>query len=115
MLYNIYMNKIIYFKQNGKNIFVQWLLGLDVPVQARIRKVIKRMAAGNLGDCKIITPHLYETRLFFGSGYRIYYTIQNRTIVIILCGGDKKSQSKDISLAKKYLSLITGENYDQKR
>ena len=108
------MNQIIFFKYNGKSPFREWLGQLDYSVSARIRHVINRMAQGNLGDCKILTDGLYETRLFFGSGYRLYYTIQERTIIIFLCGGDKKTQPKDIALARQYLTLIQkGEPYEQ--
>ena len=100
------MNKIIYFTLNGKNPFQKWALEQDPTTRARVQRAINRMADGNLGDCKILAPYLYETRLFFGGGYRIYYTVRTGQIIIILCGGNKKSQTKDIALAKKYLAML---------
>ena len=100
------MNKIVYFSINGKSPFLDWANDLDNSIRARVFRTIVSFGRGYLGDCKIIAPHLYETRLFFGGGYRIYYTIQNGQIVIILCAGDKSSQKKDIARAKKYLSML---------
>ena len=57
---------------------------------------LDRVALGNLGDYKQLNDNIFKLRLFFGSGYRIYYTIRNNQIILLLCGGDKKTQSKDI-------------------
>lgn len=111
----IYMNKIVFFTYNGKTPTIQWLLEQDPFTAARVRRAIQKMLDGNLGDCKILAPNLYETRLFFGGGYRIYYTIQNGQIIIILCAGDKKTQKRDIASAKKYLSIVQGGNYAQEK
>ena len=91
---------------------MDWISLLDNSIRSRIYKAIWRMAAGNLADHKLIAPNLYEMRLFFGSGYRIYFTIQNGQIIIILCGGDKKTQTKDIAQAKKYMAIMQGGVYD---
>ena len=64
------------------------------------------MGQGNLGDVKTVGKNLFEMRFFFGSGYRVYYTINGETLVLLLCGGDKSTQKKDIEKAKK----IMGEN-----
>ena len=61
------------------------------------------MSEGNLGDYKILGDDLCELRLAFGSGYRIYYSIESEKIVILFVGGDKSTQSKDIDKAYKYL------------
>lgn len=106
------MKEIIFFKYNGKSPFIEWFLELDRITASRVRTAINRLAAGNFGDCKFITADLKEMRLFFGGGYRIYFTERNGKIIIILCAGDKKSQSKDITKAKKYLALL-GASYDQ--
>ena len=63
---------------------------------------IRRMASGNFGDHKAIGEGVYELRLFFGSGYRIYYALVGTKIVLLLAGGDKKSQSGDIEKAKSF-------------
>lgn len=66
------------------------------------RKFLARFARienGNFGDCKTLTQNLFEMRFSFGPGYRIYYTIQDNVIVLLLVGGDKSSQKKDIQKA----------------
>lgn len=110
------MNKVLFFTYDGKSPFKKWLLAQDPMTAARIRNTLARMEAGNRGDYKILFPGLYETRLFFGSGYRIYYTVQNGQLIIILGAGNKKTQTKDIALAKKYLSMLQeGRPYDKKK
>lgn len=61
------------------------------------------MEQGNLGDVKTVGQNLFEMRFFFGSGYRVYYTINSKTLVLLLCGGDKSTQKKDIEKAKKIM------------
>jgi putative addiction module killer protein len=61
---------------------------------------------GNFGDCKQIGKELYELRFFFGPGYRVYYTIKNKSVVILLVGGGKASQTKNIEKAKKHLNEL---------
>jgi putative addiction module killer protein len=92
----------IYTKSNGKEPFVDWLLKLDTKTQDRIMQRISRLRDGNFGDCKSI-DNIYELRFFFGSGYRVYFAKENNKIVILLCGGDKKTQNKDINKAKQLL------------
>lgn len=60
------------------------------------------MELGHLGDTKFIGEGLFELRIFFGPGYRLYFGTQGPKIVILLCGGDKSSQKKDIAKAKEY-------------
>ena len=61
-----------------------------------------RFEQGNLGDCKFVGGGVWEARLMFGSGYRIYYALDGRTLLLLLLGGDKRTQSKDIKQAQKY-------------
>lgn len=70
---------------------------------SRILARIYRFEQGNMGDHKNIAPNLFEARLFFGPGYRIYFTIRDDVIVLLLCGGDKSSQSRDIEKARQLL------------
>src|SRR5574344_348308 len=101
------MNKFdieIYRTQDGKEPFYIWYKSIkDKKTKIRIDKRIDRIIEGNFGDYKIITENLFELRLTFGSGYRIYYTIENNKIVLLLVGGEKSSQVKDIQKAKSYL------------
>jgi putative addiction module killer protein len=67
---------------------------------------LTRAVNGNLGDVKSLGGNLSEMRIFVGKGYRLYFTIKNGQVVVLLCGGDKSSQSKDIEKAKKLLSEL---------
>lgn len=73
----------------------------DKGAMTRILSRIYRMESGNLGDVKPVGENLFEARLFFGPGYRLYYTLKGQTLVLLLCGGDKSSQAKDIAKAEK--------------
>ncbi|HND84772.1 MAG TPA: type II toxin-antitoxin system RelE/ParE family toxin [Pseudobdellovibrionaceae bacterium] len=83
--------------------FDDWLDSLkDQRAVAQIQKRLIRVELGNLGDFKSVGEGVYELRIFYASGFRIYFGQQGSDIVILLCGGDKSTQSKDILLAKKY-------------
>jgi putative addiction module killer protein len=84
------------------NEFISWLKNLrDTSAKARIAKRIDRIGLGNFGDTKSIGENVSELRFSFGAGYRVYYTFKGEVVVILLCGGDKGSQSRDIEKAKK--------------
>ena len=84
--------------------FKKWFKKIrDKNVRYRIHIRLDRVARGNFGDAKQISANLFELRFFFGSGYRIYYTIQDEKIIFLLCGGDKSTQSKDIAQAQALL------------
>jgi putative addiction module killer protein len=94
---------IIYAQENGKEPFTDWLYELDdIMGRKRILTRISRLQQGNYGDCKPVGEGVSELRMFFGSGYRVYFGEQDNNIVILLHGGDKGSQSKDIEQAKNY-------------
>ncbi len=81
--------------------FLEWLLGLrDIKARAIIRARINRLELGNFGDCKSVGGGVLELRIAFGPGYRVYLGRNGKTIVVLLCGGDKGSQSKDVSNAR---------------
>ena len=81
--------------------FIEWLTGLrDIQARARIAKRIDRIAQGNLGDAKPVGDGVGELRFDFGPGYRIYYARRGNVVVMLLCGGDKDSQARDIERAK---------------
>ena len=94
----------IYRTFRGKVPFSLWLHKLDRTTQAVIDTRIARIRKGNFGDCKHLSgcQGLFELRIDFGSGYRIYYGIHKKIVVILLCGGDKRSQERDIHKAKEY-------------
>ncbi|MEC4678956.1 MAG: type II toxin-antitoxin system RelE/ParE family toxin [Nitrospirota bacterium] len=68
----------------------------------RIIQRVTRLESGNYGDYKSLKDGVFELRLSFGSGYRVYCAEDGNTIVILLCGGDKSTQEKDIEAAKAY-------------
>jgi putative addiction module killer protein len=70
------------------------------PRKQKIRICLSRVELGNFGDHHSIGDGVSELRLSYGPGYRLYYTIRERVIVILLCGGDKSSQNRDIKKAK---------------
>lgn len=69
---------------------------------------LDRLKDGNFGDCKQLDEYLYELRFNFGSGYRVYYTVKDNTIILLINGGDKKSQIKDIKTAKEIIIKLKG-------
>lgn len=100
---NIHKNLRNYATLSGKVPFLEWLNSLKDPsTRLRIRRRLDRLELGNLGDCEPVGEGVSELRLFFGSGYRIYFAEQDNEIIILLCAGDKGSQKKDIKTAKMY-------------
>lgn len=89
---------------NGKAPIIEWLDSLDNITRKRINQRILRLEDGNFGDCKKISDDISELRFTIGKGYRIYYTEINDVIVLLINGGDKSSQSKDIQKAIKLLN-----------
>lgn len=93
----------IYVTQNGKRPFIEWLESLkDKTIRYRIKERLDRVSLGNLGDHKSVGNGVSELRLKFGSGYRIYYGEDGDSIILLLSGGDKDTQSKDIKKAQQY-------------
>jgi len=94
---------VAYADKNGNEPYTQWLENVkDEKNKERIRVRIRRLESGLYGDCAPVGDGLSELRLFFGSGYRIYFGEEDGNIVILLCGGDKSSQKCDIKNAKAY-------------
>ena len=82
--------------------FRDWLESLrDRKARLRIDDRLKRLASGNAGDTKFVGDGVQELRLHFGPGYRIYYMWRDGALIILLNGGDKGSQKRDIALAKR--------------
>jgi putative addiction module killer protein len=92
-----------YLGTDGRSPFGDWLRFLkDVQVRARVRVRLNRIRMGNFGDCKSVGEGVYELRLPFGPGYRVYFGKDGPSIVLLLCGGVKKGQGRDIRKAKEY-------------
>ena len=81
--------------------FAKWIDGLfDIRAKARILVRIERLASGNAGDVEPVGEGISEMRIDYGPGYRVYYKKIGQTIIILLVGGDKRTQSRDIKTAK---------------
>lgn len=88
---------------NGSAPFEEWLLSLrDKPTQARILRRIDRLRLGNFGDCNNVGEGVFEIRVHFGPGYRVYFGLHGAEVVLLLCGGDKSTQARDIANAQRY-------------
>lgn len=82
-------------------VFREWLDALvDRRAAERIAQRIVRLQAGLLGDAKSVGDGISELRVDYGPGYRVYFTRRGQVVVILLCGGSKKSQKRDIDRAK---------------
>lgn len=90
-----------YVTETGECPFDRWFEDLDVQTQARIDVRLDRISLGNFGDYKSVGEGVYELRFFFGSGYRIYYGLVDKRIVLLLIGGSKKRQNRDIKIAQR--------------
>lgn len=92
-----------YQTESGREPVTIWLERLrDKTASAAIRVRLRRLEAGNFGDCKSVGEGVAELRIDVGAGYRAYYARHGREVVILLCGGDKRTQDSDIQTAKKY-------------
>jgi len=93
-----------YVNRSGIDAVGDWLAGLeDLKARARIAARLDRLSLGNFGDCKALREGVSELRIDWGPGYRVYYAMLGRTCVLLLCGGDKRRQSSDITKAIEYL------------
>ena len=92
----------IYQHSNGREPFTEWFESRDQKTRSRIRTRLGRLESGYFIDCKSIGEGIFESRFHFGAGYRIYFGIVDNTIILLLCGGDKSSQTRDIERAKTY-------------
>ncbi len=88
---------------NGKHPFSEWLLALsDKRIQSRILARLDRVLFGNFGDTKLVDTGVWELRLHFGPGYRVYFGLDGQVLVILLFGGDKSTQDGDIKRAREH-------------
>jgi putative addiction module killer protein len=99
------VNKLYYYQTaTGEQPFVDWLAGLaDRQARARIEARLARVVVGNLGDVETAGEGVMELRIDWGPGYRIYFCRMGQAVILLLCGGDKRTQQKDIDRAKDYL------------
>lgn len=86
--------------------FDRWFAGIEGSLKTLLLARLARIENGNFGDHKALATGLFELRCFFGGGLRVYYTVRRARIVLLLAGGDKSTQSRDIDRAKDLLSNI---------
>lgn len=100
-------NSIVYYKRrNGRQPFRDWLNGLNnKPDRDRINETVEQMRAGNLGDYRSVIGGFYERKINFGPGYRIYFDIQGKSL-LLLGGGDKSSQDRDIERIRRIIVIL---------
>lgn len=92
-----------YVREDGVEPYTEWFRRLrDAVAKANIGSRLRRVEEGNFGDCKPVGEGVSELRVNFGPGYRIYFGLRGTVMVVLLCGGDKSSQSRDIVTAKAY-------------
>ena len=92
-----------YVTPEGREPYEEWVNSYrNRKTRAIIRERVNRLHLGNFGDYKRLTADLYELRIHYGPGYRVYFGMVDRVIVILLCGGSKKTQRRDIERAKEY-------------
>ena len=95
---------VVYVSDEGKAPFDDWFNKLDTVAALKIRTALARIETGKLGDVKSVGQGVSERRITFGAGYRVYFGQDGDKLVILLCGGTKKRQSKDIEQAKTFWS-----------
>ena len=94
----------IYETVSGKRPFEIWIKDIkEINTRAKILTRLDRLQLGNFGDCKTIDEGVSELRIHYGPGIRIYYGKIGNKVILLLCGGDKGSQVRDIAKAKEYL------------
>lgn len=92
-----------YTTPSGRNPYRQWYTRIkDQKTQIAISNRISRLRTGNFGDFKRLSKDLYELRIHYGPGYRVYFGVFQNDIVILICAGDKSTQQRDITRAKNY-------------
>lgn len=87
------------FVEGGHSPFAEWFDSLDAVTAARVDKYIRRLEAGNFGSVKALQESVFELKMDFGPGYRVYFGRDGKTIIILLGGGSKRRQSVDIAAA----------------
>ncbi len=107
------MLKVQFFKnEKGKSPFKEWLNTLSTNTKDRVISKLFRIQNGNLGDYKRVGTGVFEFRLFFCGGLRIYFGKDGEEIILLLCGGDKNSQKRDIEKALEYWSQYLEQKED---
>lgn len=100
-----------YLTEDDKDVFLEWLkIQRDTVAKIAIVKRINRIELGNFGDHEFCRDGVWELRIDVGAGYRVYYAASGKEIVLLLCGGNKRTQTADINRACEYWSNWKKEN-----
>lgn len=102
----------VYQHVSGKAPYQEWASSLDKPVRARISARVARFEDGHFGDHKQLGDGVCEARFFIGPGYRVYFAIHGGQVILLLTGGDKSSQDKDVRNAKEFFKVYLEEVKD---
>lgn len=103
---------LVYTTDSGKQPYADWQIKLDQTVKSIVITRLARIKQGHFGDCKKVKgADIWELRIHYGPGYRIYLGKQGTTFVILLVGGDKRSQSRDIARAQEYWLTCKGKKH----
>jgi putative addiction module killer protein len=95
------MDLVEYLDEKGRSPFEIWFNKINAQAAAKVTTALVRLEGGNTSNVKSLGRGVHELKIDFGPGYRVYYGYDGPTIVILLAGGTKKRQDKDISMAKK--------------
>ena len=99
------MKEIRYFTLQNRCPVVEWQIKLGSFERAAVKQALYRLAAGNTGKAKNLKGGLWELRLHISSGLRIYFAYEGDRLIVLLCGGDKSTQKRDIEKARSYLTV----------
>lgn len=92
-----------YVTPDGKDVYLDWVRKLrDIRARIAIDRRVNRIELGNFGDHKFCRDGVWELRIDVGTGYRVYYAVVGRELILLMCGGDKRTQSTDIDRACEY-------------
>jgi len=101
---------IAFSDRSGASPYMEWLASLDRKTRERLLSRVGRLKWGQFGDFRALDGGLYELRLFFGPGYRVYFGEHRGTMILLLTGGDKSTQKEDIKTAKKFWRIYLEDN-----
>lgn len=104
----VLIREIIFFQHpsTGREPVTDWIAALDLTTRLRVLALLERGRQGHLGHTKSLGRGLFEIKIHFGPGYRIYYALYGLKVILLLTAGDKSSQYRDIETAREYLTLF---------
>lgn len=113
MIFSIIEKELVVYRTSNKNEpFNDWVNKLDLMYKRRIKRRVLQLQNNNFGDYKLLRDGVYELRCHFGAGYRVYFEQRSGRFVILLCGGDKGTQNKDIERAISYWKDYKEKSHD---